>query len=155
LAAERGFLETEAAVKILSPEERDAKALDLRVRNWPYPEIVTLLGYASVEEVEEAVRRANKAFFTEKVEDNRQLDSHRINELIKGLWNRSRAGDLSCIDRVIKLLDRRAKLLGLDMPTKTALTNADGSNDLVNMLSDAERAARVRVLLGVDLETSK
>ena len=33
---------------------------------------------------------------------------------------------LSAIDRVLKIMERRAKLLGLDAPAKTALTNPSG-----------------------------
>lgn len=36
---------------------------------------------------------------------------------------------LSAIDRILRIEDRRAKLLGLDMPTKTALTNPDGTKE--------------------------
>jgi hypothetical protein len=34
--------------------------------------------------------------------------------------------DMRAVDTVIRLIDRRAKLNGLDMPVKTELTGADG-----------------------------
>lgn len=131
--------------------ERDEKALVLRLSNWSYPAIVTRLGYSSVDEVMNAVRLiSQEQLRVETPEENRNLDAYRLDELIRGLWNRGRAGDLDVIDRLIKLLDRRAKLLGLDMPTKAAITSADGKTDLVEVFSEREREARTRALLGME-----
>ncbi|WP_219808152.1 hypothetical protein, partial [Streptomyces fradiae] len=56
--------------------------------------------------------------------------------------------DLKAVDTVLKLMDRRAKLLGLDMPIKTELAGPGGGalrlsavslaelNDLINTAGD-------------------
>ena len=38
------------------------------------------------------------------------------------IWPAALAGDLFAIDRVLKVMSRRAKLLGLDQPKKVALS---------------------------------
>jgi transcriptional regulator len=45
------------------------------------------------------------------------MDLHRLELLISKIWVKATNGDLYAIDRLDKLLARRAKLLGLDAPT--------------------------------------
>lgn len=52
----------------------------------------------------------------ETIEDVRQLELERLNTMLTGLWTRARDGDAAAIDRVIKIQQRRAELLGLDAP---------------------------------------
>lgn len=46
------------------------------------------------------------------------LDVQRLELLISKIWVKATGGDLYAIDRLEKLLNRRAKLLGLDAPKK-------------------------------------
>ncbi len=46
----------------------------------------------------------------------RELHRLRINQLLLRLWPMAMEGDLSAVDRVLRLLEREAKLLGLDKP---------------------------------------
>jgi hypothetical protein len=55
-------------------------------------------------------------------------------------------GNLLAIDRLIKLTERYAKLLGADAPTKVAQTDPTGEKE-ANGLTDAERAERIREIL--------
>ncbi len=55
------------------------------------------------------------------------LEHERLERMLKAVWPDAMAGKLSAIDRVIKILEREAKLLGLDAPTKVAPTSPDGS----------------------------
>jgi hypothetical protein len=56
----------------------------------------------------------------------RELDLSRLDAMLWGIWKTALAGNLLAIDRVLKILERRAKLLGLDAPTKLAPTTPDG-----------------------------
>jgi len=49
------------------------------------------------------------------------------NPILKRLHDKLAA--LNVVDRVLKIQERRAKLLGLDMPTKTALTDPTGEKE--------------------------
>ena len=55
----------------------------------------------------------------------RQIHQQRINQLFMSWWNRAQ-DDLAALDRVLRLLDREAKLLGLDAPAKQQITGPDG-----------------------------
>jgi len=46
----------------------------------------------------------------------RALELLRLDELLNALWDTAIAGDLKAVDRVLKVMERRAKLLGLDAP---------------------------------------
>ncbi len=56
----------------------------------------------------------------------RGQDLKRIDRLIAGLWPQAVKGHLGAVDRVVKLLDRHAKLLGLDAPAKLEHTGENG-----------------------------
>lgn len=55
-----------------------------------------------------------------------QLESHRLDRAINAIWDKVQEGDLGALDRMLKIMERRAKLLGLDTPTVTRLEGADG-----------------------------
>lgn len=48
----------------------------------------------------------------------RELHRQRINRMMSLLWPRVNAGDDAAVDRMLKLLDREAKVLGLDAPVQ-------------------------------------
>ena len=55
----------------------------------------------------------------------RQLQREQLNHLLRTWWPRARE-DLGALDRVLKILEREAKLLGLDAPAKQEITGSDG-----------------------------
>ena len=46
-----------------------------------------------------------------------------MDALQHAVWDKALDGDLSAMDRVIKIMDRRARLLGLDAPQQVAVNN--------------------------------
>ena len=55
-----------------------------------------------------------------------RLDARRLDVLLHALWPAATAGDQSAIDRVLKILERKAKLLGLDgLPMQDAATQQE------------------------------
>ncbi len=69
----------------------------------------------------------------------KDIQHTRLEALIRTLWTRALKGELQVIDRLEKLLNRQAALLGLDAPKKVAETDADG-NDLPSSHKEALRA---------------
>ena len=53
----------------------------------------------------------------------RDLDLARIDKLLQSLIESAEGGDLAAVDRLEKLLKRRAAMLGYDMPTKIERTD--------------------------------
>jgi len=54
------------------------------------------------------------------------LDIERTDEMILAIWQRAKRGDLGAIKTILSLMERRAKLLGLDAPTQQSLLGHDG-----------------------------
>lgn len=50
----------------------------------------------------------------------RRMHYARLERLLLGAWGNAIKGDNQAIDRVIRVLERQSKLLGLDAPTKLA-----------------------------------
>jgi len=78
----------------------------------------------------------------ESAQDLRQIEDERLNDILVSLWPQAMRGHLGAIDRVLRIMDRRAKLWGLDAPNKIAPTDPTGEReyqplDLEN-LTDAE-----------------
>lgn len=53
-------------------------------------------------------------------ESVKAMELARLDRLLVGVWGNAAKGDVLHVDRVLKIMERRAKLLGLDAPTKLA-----------------------------------
>lgn len=58
----------------------------------------------------------------------RRLELERLDAMTLALWKQATSGNQGAIDRVLRLMERRAKLLGLDAPTKQEVTGPDGDS---------------------------
>lgn len=54
-----------------------------------------------------------------------QLEVRRLDKMFNTIWNNVIAGDLASLDRALKIMERRAKLLGLDAPEQNRNLNLD------------------------------
>lgn len=54
-----------------------------------------------------------------------RIELERLDRLMEALWPRAVSGDDAAIDRVLKLMDRRAKYLGLNAPEGLAVSGAN------------------------------
>ena len=67
-----------------------------------------------------------------------QLESHRLDRAINAIWDKVQTGDLGTLDRMLKIMERRARLLGLDTPSVTRLEGTDGGPIQVTITRKAE-----------------
>jgi hypothetical protein len=102
--------------------ERRRRALDLRKAGATYDAIAREMGLSGSGAAFKIVKNALKATYREPAEDVRKLELERLDRLTLALWKRAQNGESEAIDRVLKLMDRRAKLLGLDAPTVSSAT---------------------------------
>ena len=58
--------------------------------------------------------------------------------MLQGLWPRARKGEAAAVDRVLKIGERRAKLLGLDAPTRTALQGGGDDAPPITTVTEAK-----------------
>lgn len=111
--------------------ERRVKALELRKAALPYRVIAQQLN-VSESQAHRDVMGALKALAKlerEGAKEVRQLELERVDSLMSALWTRARGRrvqhadgtqedippDLAAMDRLMKLMERRVKLLGIDV----------------------------------------
>ena len=103
--------------------ERELQALELRKAGATYREIGNALGISDVGAAK-ALRRAIRKLNERTVEQAavvRRLELERLDRMQLALWNRAtdiKNPDLKAVDRVLKIMDHRAKLLGLYAPVE-------------------------------------
>jgi DNA-binding CsgD family transcriptional regulator len=112
--------------RMIAVHEKERQALELRKAGATFDEIADALGM-SKNGVWKAVTRALKSMTAEPAEELRSLEVARLDTMQRGLWNDARKGKVAAVDRVIKISERRSKLLGLDAPTKAEVTGKDGA----------------------------
>lgn len=54
----------------------------------------------------------------QNVEEQAMLDLATMNDALRAIMQQIRGGDLQCIDRMVRILERRARMLGYDRPQK-------------------------------------
>lgn len=136
---------------------REQRALELRRAGWSYDRIGGDLGVgrASAFKIVRRVLQRLAAEATEDAGEVRRLELERLDALLTGLWPAAEAGDVAAVAAVLRAMERRARLLGLDAPTRTHLAgDAGGAPIEVSVastidptkLSDAELETLVGLL---------
>jgi len=127
-----------ARTKLLVQQKRDGDALALWLGGATLAQIAGQLGWADAMGAKRGVDRARHRLIAEPVERARKDDLERCRRLLLALMPRALGGHLETVDRVLHVLARRAKLLGLDVQTeKETFSNAlaiQQSNTQVNVL---------------------
>ena len=111
-----GFIRTEEQAIL------DTEALRLRSKGLTYQKVADSLG-VSKSTAHERVQRALAAIPKEAVEEYRKLETERLDTMLERVMEKvthddGKSGFLFAVDRALAIMDRRAKLLGLDSPTK-------------------------------------
>ena len=102
---------------------RRAKAVKLRGQGLSWREVANACGYKSASAACTAVGQALKATTAEVAKPLRGVENAKLDRLEKMLWPLIESGGEDgpngpAIDRLLRVLERRAKLFGLDMPTQ-------------------------------------
>jgi hypothetical protein len=109
--------------------EHQRQALELRRAGLGYEAIGERLGLKKSQAhrlVTRALEEA-RAQVTANADELRSEELSRLDGMLQGLWPRARKGEVSAVDRVLKIAERRAKLLGLDAPEKRELFGKGGT----------------------------
>lgn len=82
------------------------------------------------------------------VDEHVALELRRIDRALHAIWSDVLEGKLTYIDRMVKLMDRKAKYLGLDAPEKVAPTDPSGEKEYgSDGLTDDQRLEKLLALL--------
>lgn len=115
--------------------ERQRQALELRKAGVGFQSIADQLGYKDHSGAYRAVRAALKKTLQEPADELRAIEVERMDQMLAGLWPKATTGDTWAVDRVLKIMERRANLLGLDAPVKREISGS------IEMRGYAERVA--------------
>ncbi|MGQ9555903.1 MAG: hypothetical protein ACUVWR_17520 [Anaerolineae bacterium] len=115
--------------------ERDQQALELRKAGVPYLEIAARLGWRSASTAHVAVTRALRRTLQEPADELRELEVARLDALLFAIWPQTSEGNLDAIDRALRIMERRAKLLGLDRPVEQKLDVSEALADVLERLA--------------------
>lgn len=104
-------------------QERDQKCVEMRAAGHSWDQIVEVLGYAS-----SGHARDRWSLYLQRMppredaEQQRELEMQRLDRLAVALEPKIQNNDVRAIEVAIKLLERRARLTGADMPVRQQVT---------------------------------
>ena len=168
--------ENKKRLKVVSSEEaeaemkrRDARVYELRIQGNTFEQIASEVGFSGPSGAWQAYQRIKSEWIFESVDEARQLELMRLDELQVAVWDRAINGELPAAHCVLKIMDRRAKLLGLDKPEKVEVNKWDFNTEdldaevqrIVTMMNEREdqfmerREAEVRKEMRSQFEIEK
>lgn len=111
--------------------ERQAKCVQLRKAGFTYQEISSQVGItrSAAYKLVAAAMAEHKTTSAQETQELRALEAARLDHATRSIWTQVLNGNHGAIDRLLRIMERRAKLLGLDMPTKVSPTSPDGENE--------------------------
>jgi hypothetical protein len=118
--------------------DNELRVLELRRTGMTFTAIAQVLGYADHSGAIYAYKNAMKRVLKEPAEAIRDLEVARLDELLTVAYNQALEGDLQALTVALKIMDRRARLLGLDAPTtvKQEVTTWDGGDTIDRAVRD-------------------
>ena len=121
-------------MKSLSPEtvEKYRQVWVLRLAGMSFEDIAKNVGYADKSGAKRAFDAASERWVVESVEQQRQIQSERLDRLLFPAFQRVVDGDLAMIDPCLRIEKRRAELWGLDAPKRAEVTGANGEAIEIN-----------------------
>lgn len=114
--------------------QRRAHALEMKRAGVDIDQIFRRLGYPSLATCRRDIASAYAEVLKTPTEESRALDVLRIERMIMALWADARSGVAAAIDRVAKLIDLRAKLLGTYAPTQVEQVTFDAVEQEIKRL---------------------
>lgn len=122
---------------------REVRALEMRMAGATFAAIAQTLGYSHRKNAQRAVERAIAAEAAAIAPDREafvQMHLMRTERLIQAHWQRARQGDTAATETIRRLLERQARLLGLDKPVRFEVTDAMDA-EIEGLLAEMERLA--------------
>jgi hypothetical protein len=131
----------------IAQAEKEARIIELRRTGATWELIAKTVGYANASGAYKAYQKALGRIVEPKIEELRAVEVDRLDRLQFAIWERAKDGDIKAIDAVLRILDRRTRILGLDAPTKiqAEIVTYDGSilEEHTQRIVDLVRSTRV------------
>lgn len=110
--------ESKTSKRRLEAAAKQRQALSLRQAGVTYADIADRLGYAASSGAYKAVMAALDKTLQEPADELRRVELARLDRLQSSVWLAATGGDMTALDRILKIMERRARLMGLDAPVK-------------------------------------
>ena len=128
--------------KAPTPEriDKERSIVELRTEGYVWREIAQIVSMSTAG-VYKAYNRAMTRVIAPSIEEHREMELDRLDILQRTYWQPAVNGNLRAADYVLRVIDKRAKLLGLDAPLKVQaeVVTYDGSD----LDAEVERVARL------------
>jgi hypothetical protein len=118
-----------------------------------YQQIACALGYRNRSSAADAVTRALRATVSKEMANELRLIEHaRFDSIWMAIWPTALGGDLTAIDRCLRIVERRAAFRGPNAPTKVRMPVIT-EQDILNAIEaiECQAAALEEVLTDDDL----
>lgn len=116
--------------------DRTVRALEYRQAGATYATIGKALGIsesAAFEAVKRGLARLKKDC-DERADELRSMEGQRLDRMFAAVWPQVLAGNHGAVDKALKIMDRRAKLYGLDAPTAfIAIPPQQGADEIARI----------------------
>jgi hypothetical protein len=108
------------AGKAPDPEvlDKEQQVLMLRRQGHTWDAISQRVGYSSPSSSRDAFLRASNRIIRDDLNEVRQMEIDRLDIALSAIWHQIEAGDLLAINTMLKIMDRRSKMLALDAPRR-------------------------------------
>lgn len=113
----------------IDSRELERQAFEMRKAGHSYASISAATGVTR-QAAHAAVTRVLKKLSEETnadAEHVRALELDRLDAILAGIWSAAIGGDVDAIDRVLRIMQRRAALEGLDVPREVIVKRMAGS----------------------------
>jgi|SRR5690625_1532125 len=114
--------ESSTSPRRIDANEKRVRAVELRKAGATYDQIAGQVGYSSRASAYRAIKKALDDAVSEPAKELVSMELERLDALQLGVWQQARTGHLGSIDRVLKIMERRARLLGLDESVETEIS---------------------------------
>ncbi len=121
-----------AELALTDLERKERKVVELKQMGVTFDVIAKEVGYANASGAWHAYNRYMEKYKSVPVESQYELQETRIERLLAGVWTKALRGEIPAVMAAVKLLERQAKLFGLDAPDKSVSIgiNLDGDGEL-------------------------
>ena len=116
--------------RMLAFRDKQAIALEMRRKGHILSEIGAVLGIDRTSTVSKLIQKAMREIVREPAEEVMQMELDRLDAMFVKAYERAadheKPLNKEAVDTCLRIMERRAKLLGIDKPTKVASTDPSG-----------------------------
>ncbi|MEV6154931.1 hypothetical protein AB0L53_31780 [Nonomuraea sp. NPDC052129] len=130
----------------LARHERRYQALQMRIAGVSNAVIAQRLGYSSPQLVSKDVTTALKRAAKQEAmaaEELLHLEINRLDRMMASVWPRVIKGEVNAVEAALKIVNKRASLLGLDLINRNGAADNDMASLLGNMLIQLQQRHNV------------